>query len=151
MFILASLAKIRCRTARCRPSVAFCLPSFLREPDIASSFMRKSDRKLRDARLDSQEGDEKMVRYRSHDRVELNVTRLERSRKFHQKIVGLQSIGPNPDGSESFLCGSDDCVVVLHESPIPGFRSVSSTPEDGSAFEGLHRQLRAHEVLLLSA
>ncbi len=87
-----------------------------------------------------------MVRYRRLDRVELNVTRLDRSRKFYEEVVGLQSIGPNPDGSVSFLCGTDDCVVVLHESPVPGFRSIALTLEDESAFDGLHRQLHTHGV-----
>ena len=87
-----------------------------------------------------------MVRYQRLDRVELNVTRLDRSRKFYEEIVGLQSIGPNPDGSVSFLCGTDDCIVVLHESPVPGVRSIALALEDESAFDGLHRQLSAHGV-----
>jgi 2,3-dihydroxy-p-cumate/2,3-dihydroxybenzoate 3,4-dioxygenase len=87
-----------------------------------------------------------MVRYQRLDRVELNVTRLDRSRAFYQDIVGLQPIGTNPDGSASFLCGGDACVVVLHESPVPGLRSIALTLANESAFAGLHEQLGMHGV-----
>jgi 2,3-dihydroxy-p-cumate/2,3-dihydroxybenzoate 3,4-dioxygenase len=87
-----------------------------------------------------------MVRYQRLDRVELNVTRLDRSRRFYEEVVGLRSIGSNQDGSESFLCGTDDCVLVLHESPVPGFRSIGLALEDASAFDGLQQRLGAHGV-----
>jgi len=87
-----------------------------------------------------------MVRYERLGRVELNVTELKRSRDFYVNVVGLQPLADNADGSVSFRCGSDDCTVVLHESPVPGFRSMALALESDAEFDVLKRQLGEHRV-----
>jgi 2,3-dihydroxy-p-cumate/2,3-dihydroxybenzoate 3,4-dioxygenase len=87
-----------------------------------------------------------MVRYQRLGRVELNVAELKRSRDFYTDVVGLHPVGANADGSFSFRCGLDDCTVVLHESPAPGFRSMALALESDVGFEGLARVLGEHGV-----
>jgi len=87
-----------------------------------------------------------MVRYQRLGRVELNVTELKRSREFYANIVGLQPLAENPDGSVSFRCGSDDCIVVLHESPVPGFRLMALALEGEVEFDALRRELDEYGV-----
>lgn len=87
-----------------------------------------------------------MVRYERLDRVELNVTALKRSRDFYVNVVGLQLIADDGNGSATFRCGSDDCTVVLHESPVPGFRSMALALESEAEFDGLKRRLGEHRI-----
>ena len=87
-----------------------------------------------------------MVRYERLGRVELNVAELKRSCDFYADVVGLQPLGANKDGSVSFRCGSDDCTVVLHESPVPGFRSMALALESEAEFDVLGRELGEHGV-----
>jgi 2,3-dihydroxy-p-cumate/2,3-dihydroxybenzoate 3,4-dioxygenase len=87
-----------------------------------------------------------VIRYRRLGSVALNVTDLQRSLAFYEEIVGLTAVGQNPDGSITLGCGVDGCMVVLHESPVPGFRSVGLALESDSALETLRLQLSEHGV-----
>jgi 2,3-dihydroxy-p-cumate/2,3-dihydroxybenzoate 3,4-dioxygenase len=83
-----------------------------------------------------------MIRYERLGRVDLNVTDLDRSGRFYEEIVGLQRAGKEGiDGSLAFLCGTDNCEVVLHQSPNPGFRSMAVALESDRAFEAVHERL----------
>src|SRR5882724_8244442 len=83
-----------------------------------------------------------MIRYERLGRVDLNVTDLERSGRFYEEIVGLQRAGEaEVDGSLTFRCGTDNCVVVLHQAPVPGFRSMALALESDQALEALHERL----------
>ena len=88
-----------------------------------------------------------MIRYERLSRVDLNVTDLDRSGRFYQEIVGLQRAGKQAlEGSLAFLCGTDNCEVVLHQSATPGFRSMALALECERAFETLRDRLEERGV-----
>jgi 2,3-dihydroxy-p-cumate/2,3-dihydroxybenzoate 3,4-dioxygenase len=88
-----------------------------------------------------------MIRYEKLDRVELNVTDLDRSGRFYEEVVGLQRTGEvGKDGSLTFRCGTDNCEVVLHPSPVPGFRSLALTLASDQSLEALHERLAGSGV-----
>jgi 2,3-dihydroxy-p-cumate/2,3-dihydroxybenzoate 3,4-dioxygenase len=89
-----------------------------------------------------------MIRYRKLGYVELNVSNLERSRKFYEDIVGLEFVGERSDGAVMFRCDDEDPrSVVLHQKQPAGFKSVGWMLEDESQFELLHRRLSDANVL----
>ena len=88
-----------------------------------------------------------MIRYERLGRVDLNVTDLDRSGRFYEEIVGLQRADERAiDGSLRFLCGADNCEVVLHESASAGFRSMALALESERAFETLRDRLEERGV-----
>ena len=88
-----------------------------------------------------------MIRYKKLGYVELNVSDLEKSRKFYEDIVGLEYVGKRSDGAVMFRCDDEDPrSVVLHQKQPAGFKSVGWTLEDDSQFELLHRRLRDASV-----
>jgi len=88
-----------------------------------------------------------MIRYERLGRVDLNVTNLDRSGRFYEAIVGLQRADKQAfDGSLKFLCGTDNCEVVLHESTTPGFRSMALALQSEEAFETLRARLEERGV-----
>lgn len=87
-----------------------------------------------------------MVRYGRLGRVDLNVTDLDRSGAFYERIVGLQRAGGTADAEIAFRCGLDDCEVVLHRSSTPGFRSVGIELAEDAALDALHRHFEERRV-----
>jgi len=88
-----------------------------------------------------------MIRYERLGRVDLNVTNLDRSGRFYEDLVGLQRADKQAiDGSLKFLCGTDNCEVVLHESTTPGFRSMALALQSEEAFETLRARLEERGV-----
>src|ERR1700738_24067 len=83
-----------------------------------------------------------MIRYRKLGYVELNVSDLEKSRKFYEEIVGLELVGKRSDGAVMFRCDDEDSrSVVLHQKQPAGFKSVGWMLEGRSQFELVHRRL----------
>jgi 2,3-dihydroxy-p-cumate/2,3-dihydroxybenzoate 3,4-dioxygenase len=83
-----------------------------------------------------------MIRYKKLGYVELNVSDLEKSRKFYEEIVGLEFVGKRSDGAVMFRCDDEDSrSVILHQKQPAGFKSIGWMLEDGSQFELLHRRL----------
>ena len=75
-----------------------------------------------------------MVRYQKLGRVELNVTHLERSRHFYEKVLGLQYVDTGPDGSGADRNGSqpDDRTPDAPDAPdAPESREESCPTAQG--------------------
>jgi 2,3-dihydroxy-p-cumate/2,3-dihydroxybenzoate 3,4-dioxygenase len=78
-----------------------------------------------------------MVRYRKLGRVELNVTDLDRARRFYEDVVGLQYVDTGADGGIRLRCDHDHHSLVLHAAPAAGLRCVGFMLEDRAQFEPL--------------
>ena len=64
-----------------------------------------------------------MIRYRKLGYVELNVSDLEKSRKFYEDIVGLEFVGKRSDGAVMFRCDDEDFrSVILHQKQPAGIQ-----------------------------
>jgi 2,3-dihydroxy-p-cumate/2,3-dihydroxybenzoate 3,4-dioxygenase len=88
-----------------------------------------------------------MIRYKKLGYVELNVSDIEKSRKFYQDIVGLEFVGKRADSAVMFRCDAEDPrSVVLHQKQPAGFKSVGWMLEDDSQFENVHRRLHDNNV-----
>ena len=82
-----------------------------------------------------------MIRYRKLGYCELNVSNLDRSRKFYEAMVGLQPVDGNAVRAR-FRCDAEPYSVVLHQHGTPGFRAAGFMLESDAEFENLHRRLR---------
>ncbi|MFM0305843.1 VOC family protein [Paraburkholderia sediminicola] len=82
-----------------------------------------------------------MVRYRKLGRVELNVTQLEKARRFYEEVVGLQYVDTGADGEIRLRCDQDHHNVVLYEAHEAGLRCVGFMLEDVAQFERLIERL----------
>jgi 2,3-dihydroxy-p-cumate/2,3-dihydroxybenzoate 3,4-dioxygenase len=87
-----------------------------------------------------------MIRYSKLGYVGINVTDIERARRFYEHIVGLQFVEAALDGSLRFRCSADYYNVVLHQSAQPGFRYVGLMLQDDDQYEVLHRRLEARGI-----
>ena len=88
-----------------------------------------------------------MIRCKKLGYVELNVSDLERSRKFYQDVVGLDHVRKRADGAEMFRGDDEESrSVILHQKQQAGFKSVGWMLEDDAQFENVHRRLRDADV-----
>ena len=71
-----------------------------------------------------------MVRYRKLGRVELNVTHLEKSRRFYEEVVGLQYVDTGAEGEIRLRCDHDHHNVVLHAASEAGLRCAGFMLEE---------------------
>ena len=96
-----------------------------------------------------------MVRYRKLGRVELNVTHLEKSRRFYEEVVGLQYVDTGVDGEIRLRCDHDHHNVVLYAASAAGLRCAGFMLEDEAQFKPLIERLtraglEVHETALES-
>ena len=82
-----------------------------------------------------------MVRYRKLGRVELNVSQLERARRFYEDVVGLQYVDTGSDGGVRLRCDQEHHSVVLYEGREAGLRCAGFMLEDIEQFEPLIERL----------
>jgi 2,3-dihydroxy-p-cumate/2,3-dihydroxybenzoate 3,4-dioxygenase len=87
-----------------------------------------------------------MIRYSKLGYVGINVTDIERARRFYEHIVGLQFVEAALDGSLRFRCSADYYNVVLHQSAQPGFRYIGLMLQDDNQYEELRRRLEARDI-----
>lgn len=85
------------------------------------------------------------MRYKKLGYVGLNVSSLERSRPFYEKMVGLQHSGSG-DGCEFFRHSNDHHNIVLYESPNPGLRQIGWELEDDETLAASFALLQARNV-----
>jgi 2,3-dihydroxy-p-cumate/2,3-dihydroxybenzoate 3,4-dioxygenase len=87
-----------------------------------------------------------MVRYKKLGFVELNVSDLDKSAEFYEKMVGLQYVGGGPGGALRFRCGDDPYSVVLHQSEEPGYKCSGWMMESQAQFLPLEKSLSDNGV-----
>ncbi|MFT4066989.1 VOC family protein [Paraburkholderia sp.] len=78
-----------------------------------------------------------MVRYRKLGRIELNVTALDRARRFYEDVVGLQYVDTDTDGGVRLRCDHEHHSLVLYEAREAGLRCAGFMLEDVAQFEPL--------------
>lgn len=86
-----------------------------------------------------------VIRYARLGRVDLNVTDLQRSRRFYRDVVGLQEVDAT-GAAAKFACGSDACFVGLHQASEAGLKSTGWELTDPSQLQSLKVALTAHAV-----
>jgi 2,3-dihydroxy-p-cumate/2,3-dihydroxybenzoate 3,4-dioxygenase len=82
-----------------------------------------------------------VIRYRKLGCIELNVTHLERARRFYEDVVGLQYVDAGSDGGIQLRCDHDHHSLVLYEAPEAGLRCAGFMLEDLAQFEPLIERL----------
>jgi 2,3-dihydroxy-p-cumate/2,3-dihydroxybenzoate 3,4-dioxygenase len=82
-----------------------------------------------------------MIRYRKLGRVELNVTQLERARRFYEEVAGLQYVDTTADGGVRLRCDHEHHNVVLYEAHEAGLRCAGFMLEDDAQFQPLLERL----------
>jgi 2,3-dihydroxy-p-cumate/2,3-dihydroxybenzoate 3,4-dioxygenase len=87
-----------------------------------------------------------MIRYQKLGYVGLNVTDIERARRFYEEIVGLQFVETCPDGTVLLRCSDDYHSVSLYAAPTPGFRHVGIMLESDQQYEVLRQRLDQHHI-----
>lgn len=87
-----------------------------------------------------------MIRYQKLGYVGLNVTDVDRARRFYEEIVGLQFVETCADGTVLFRCSDDYHSISLHAAAMPGFRHVGLMLESDQQFEVLRQRLDQHRI-----
>jgi 2,3-dihydroxy-p-cumate/2,3-dihydroxybenzoate 3,4-dioxygenase len=87
-----------------------------------------------------------VIRYSRLGRVDLNVTDLQRSRRFYSEVVGLQEICGASDAMAEFACGADACFIGLHQANEAGLKSVGWELADLKQLRALKADLAERAV-----
>jgi len=74
--------------------------------------------------------------------VALNVTDLERSRRFYEHEVGLQYSATGPGGELYFRCGYEHHSMVLYPAKQAGVKRIGFEMLDAEALHGLRQRLQ---------
>ena len=82
-----------------------------------------------------------MARYSRLGYVALNVTDIERSVDFYERLLGLQLVGRGKSGEAYFRCSNDHHNVVLYPAPIAGLKRVGFLMESEADLAGLRRRV----------
>ena len=82
-------------------------------------------------------------RYAKLGYIAVNVSNLDRSAVFYEKMWGLQPNGSNDDGSRNFRCGSDHHSFVLFQGE-PGLKRIAWQMEGERDLDLLAETLQRH-------
>jgi 2,3-dihydroxy-p-cumate/2,3-dihydroxybenzoate 3,4-dioxygenase len=87
-----------------------------------------------------------MIRYQKLGYVGINVTDVERSRRFYQDVLGLQFVEIGPDGGVRYRCSDDRYSVVLHQNDTPGLRFTGFMLEDDAQYAAVRARMEERGV-----
>jgi len=76
-----------------------------------------------------------MFRYKKIGYVALNVSDIEKSTEFYEKVVGLQFVETNENGLSFFRCSNDHHNVVLYPASESGIKRVGFQMENDKQLE----------------
>lgn len=76
-----------------------------------------------------------MIRYKKLGYVALNVTHLDRSTQFYERIIGLQVSEYLQDKMTFLRCSSDHHNIVLYQSQRPGLKRIGLEMESPEQLE----------------
>ena len=90
------------------------------------------------------------IRYKQLGYVALNVTDLEKSRKFYEELVGMQCDADVRDGSVALRCSDKflDLLLVEGAGP-PGLKRVGWEMESEAAYDAVRAHLAELELTLI--
>jgi 2,3-dihydroxy-p-cumate/2,3-dihydroxybenzoate 3,4-dioxygenase len=76
-----------------------------------------------------------MFRYKKIGYVALNVTDVQKSTEFYDKVVGLQHVEENEKGLSFFRCSNDHHNIILYPSAESGIKRVGFQMENDQELE----------------
>ena len=82
-----------------------------------------------------------MARYSRLGYVALNVTDIERSVDFYERLLGLQLVGRGKSGEAYFRCSNDHHNVVLYPAPTAGLKRAGFLMESEADLSALRRRV----------
>ncbi|MEH7130989.1 VOC family protein [Neobacillus drentensis] len=81
-----------------------------------------------------------MFRYKKIGYVALNVSDIEKSTEFYEKVVGLQFVETNENGLSFFRCSNDHHNVVLYPASESGIKRVGFQMENDKQLETAYNE-----------
>lgn len=82
-----------------------------------------------------------MFRYKKIGYVALNVSDIERSTEFYDKVLGLQHVETNENGLSFYRCGNDHHNIILYPAETPGIKRVGFQLENDKHLEICYEEL----------
>ena len=86
------------------------------------------------------------IRYDRLGYVALNVSDLERSRRFYRDVLGLQPVESGEAGRAFFRCSGFHHDIVLHESSKPGLKRIGWAMEDAASLREAKHHLASLDL-----
>src|ERR1700739_4653346 len=81
------------------------------------------------------------IRYDRLGYVALNVSDLERSRRFYKDVLGLQEVESPDADSAYFRCSGFHHDIVLHHGAMPGLKRLGWAMQDAASLHTAKRHL----------
>jgi 2,3-dihydroxy-p-cumate/2,3-dihydroxybenzoate 3,4-dioxygenase len=81
-----------------------------------------------------------LFRYKKIGYVALNVSDIERSTEFYEKVVGLQYVETNENGLSFFRCSNDHHNVILYPASESGIKRVGFQMENDQQLEKAYQE-----------
>lgn len=85
-----------------------------------------------------------MIRFKKLGYIVLNVTDVERSRRWYESMVGLQFNGAGSEGEIYLRADADHHSLVLYPSAKPGLKRIGWQLESDTQIDALSGALDRH-------